>query len=160
MPLIFINLNIFFKRTYECLWNCSNIVAFREWTISKPGNTEKQIIAKPRNHSLNCKKNENQNLAFIFSEHLMFSKGRWNKSRQLIRSQKLKQTNHQMQNSYKMFLNWFELFTSWYVDVGGDPKIDLAMLLVNQSMSAKLKHLNVIKYKYYEKLCNIHMAMT
>ena len=45
-----------FKRTYECLWNCSNIVAFREWSISKPGNTEKQIIAKPRNHSLNCKK--------------------------------------------------------------------------------------------------------
>ena len=47
---------VFFKRTYECLWNCSNIVAFREWTISKPGNREKQIIAKPKTHSLNCKK--------------------------------------------------------------------------------------------------------
>ena len=60
----------------------------------------------------------------------------------------------------KLFLNWFELFTSWYVDVGGDPKIDFARFLVNQSMSAKLKHLNVLKYKYYEKLCYIHMAMT
>ena len=42
----------------------------------------------------------------------MFSKGRRNKSRQLLRSQKLKQINYQKQNSYKMFLNWFELFTS------------------------------------------------
>ena len=42
----------------------------------------------------------------------MFSKGRCNKSRQLLRSQKLKQINYQKQNSYKMFLNWFELFTS------------------------------------------------
>ena len=42
----------------------------------------------------------------------MFSKGRRNKSRQLLRSQKLKQINYQKQNSYKMFLNWFQLFTS------------------------------------------------
>ena len=42
----------------------------------------------------------------------MFSKERRNKSRQLLRSQKLKQINYQKQNSYKMFLNWFELFTS------------------------------------------------
>ena len=72
---------------------------------------------------------------------------------------KLKQINYQKQNSHKMFVNWFELFTSWYVDVGGDPKIDFARFLVNQSMSAKVKHLNVVKYKYYEKLCYIHMAM-
>ena len=41
----------------------------------------------------------------------MFSKGRRNKSRQLLRSQKLKQINYQKQNSHKMFVNWFELFT-------------------------------------------------
>ena len=42
----------------------------------------------------------------------MFSKERQNKSRKLFRSQKLKQINYQKQNSYKIFLNWFKLFTS------------------------------------------------
>ena len=36
--------------------NAFETVRTLQLSISKPGNTEKQIIAKPRNHSLNCKK--------------------------------------------------------------------------------------------------------
>ena len=52
------------------------------------------------------------------------------------------------------------LLTSSYVDVGSDPRIFFANFLVGQLISAKLKYLNVIKYKYYEKLYYTHMAIS